>query len=190
MRPGRTAVLAATVLVVSAVLAGCSVPDQSQPDIINGSGAAVRPSPVSQPATPTSAQMQVYFVNNSNQVEAVDRSKPVAQLSTAIAALLAGPTSQEIAAGMSSAIPVGTTLDSARRSGSTAALDFSDALASVSGREQLLAFAQIVLTAESLSAVDRVQISIAGQVVNAPEPDGTLAQGPVTRNDYASLVSH
>lgn len=174
---------------MAALLAACGVPDQKQPDIINGSRPAARPSAVSHPPTPTSAELRVYFVDNSNQVVAVTRPNPVGGLATAVATLLAGPTSQEIAAGLSTAIPVGTTLTSVHQTGSTADLDFSDALASVTGREQLLAFAQIVVTADSLADVDRVRISIAGQEVNAPEPNGTLAQGPVTKDDYASLVS-
>lgn len=189
MKPTRCCALGVTVLACTAILAACAVPDQAQPDVINGARLSVRPSAVSHPARPTSAVMYVYYVSESNQVVAVTRSDPVAGLSGAMTALLAGPTSQEIAAGISSAIPVGTRADAVRLSGATALLDFSDALASVSGREQLLAFAQIVLTADSLPGVDGVQISIAGQVVNAPEPNGTLAQGPVTKADYASLVS-
>lgn len=176
-------------MLAGAILTACAVPDQSQPDIINGSQPVGRPSAVSHPGTPTAVRISVYLVNSSNQLTAVMRPDSVAGLSTAVSALLAGPTGQEQAAGLSSAIPVGTTLNSVRRSGSTADLDFSDALASVSGREQLLAFAQIVLTADSLAEVDRVRISIAGQEVNAPEPNGTLAQGPVTKSDYASLVT-
>ncbi|HET6965376.1 MAG TPA: GerMN domain-containing protein [Acidimicrobiales bacterium] len=189
MRPPRAAVGWLSALVAGALLTACAVPDQSQPDIINGSRPVGRPSAVSHPGSPAAARIEVYLVSGSNQLTAVSRPDPSSGLSTAVAALLAGPTSQEQAAGLSSAIPVGTTLNSVRQSGSTADLDFSDALASVSGREQLLAFAQIVLTADSLTQVDRVRISIAGQEVNAPEPNGTLAQGPVTKSDYASLVA-
>lgn len=172
-----------------AILTACAVPDQSQPDIITGSHPVGRPSAVSHPGSPAAVRISVYLVNSSNQLAAVTRPDSTAGLSTAINALLAGPTGQEQSAGLSSAIPVGTTLKSVRQSGSTADLDFSDALASVSGKEQLLAFAQIVVTADSLTQVDRVRISIAGQEVNAPEPNGTLAQGPVTKSDYASLVA-
>lgn len=189
MRRSRAGLAPTAALAIATLLAGCAVPDQSRPDIISQSQVASRPSAVSRPATPASIQMQVYFVNSSNQVTAVSRSNHVADLATAISALLAGPTNQEIGAGISSAIPPGTTLHSFHQSGSTADLDFSDALASVSGHEQLLAFAQIVLTADSLVDVGRVQISIAGQVVNPPEPNGTLAQGPVSRNDYLSLIA-
>lgn len=188
MRSTRRARLP-VVVVASLLLSGCQIPDQTRPDIFNGSPLAGRPSAVSAPAAPTSAVIRVYFVNGSNQVVAETRSAGDATLSTSIAALLAGPTSQESAAGISSAIPTGTRLDSVHQSGTTAILDFNDALASVSGREQVLAFAQIVVTADSLAAVDRIQVSIAGQVVNAPEPDGTLAQGPVTMSQYASLLA-
>lgn len=189
MRRWQPAGLIAAAAALSSVLTACAVADQSQPEIIKAAQPEARPSAVSRPATPTSAIIQVYFVDPSNHVKAVFRSDPAAGLSTDIAALLAGPTGQESADGLTSAVPVGTSLDSVHQSGSTAILDFTDQLASVSGHEQLLAFAQIVLTADSLPDVERVQITIAGQPVNAPEPNGTLAPGPVTKADYASLVS-
>lgn len=184
-RPLHVAAVAAAV----ALLAGCAVPDQRSPDIISGSRPAAQPSPASQPLNPTSSRVALYFVNGANKLSPVLRSNPAMGLATTVDALLAGPTNQEIAAGLSSAVPVGTKLDYARLDGSTASLGFSNELASVSGREQLLAFAQIVVTADSLPSVDRVEISVGGQAVNAPERNGTLAQGPVSRSDYASLIN-
>lgn len=183
------AAMSGLALCAAGLLSACGMPNQDKPDLLGGSRPASRPSAVSRPATPTSAHLTLYFVDSANRVVAVTRSNPTASLSAAVSMLLAGPTSEESAAGVSSAIPVGAAIDSVRQSGTTAALDFSDALASVSGREQLLAFAQIVLTADSLPQVDRVEISIDGQQVNAPEPNGTLAQGPVSKLDYSSLVS-
>lgn len=189
MNSRRFSALAAAAVAAASLLAGCAVPDQSQPDIISSSRAAAQPTAVSLPPTKTSTRVALYFVNGSNLLTAVYRSNPVGGLERTVTALLAGPTNQDIASGLTSAIPVGTKLESARMSGSTASLDFSQALASVSGREQLLAFAQIVVTADSLPNVARVAISVGGQAVNAPEPGGTLAQGPVTRADYAALIT-
>jgi len=189
VRAIRNAVAATVLFGIAVAAASCGIPDQGRPDLINGSQPSVRPSAVSRPATPSSLEIRAYFINASNQVVAVTRADPVATLSTAISALLAGPTDHESAGGISSAIPVGTKLNSAHQSGQTASLDFSDDLASVSGHEQLLAFAQIVLTADSVPGVAQVEVSIAGQAVNAPKPDGSLAQGPVTENDYRSLVA-
>lgn len=180
----RTVVLLALAL---SLAAGCSVPDQQRPDILGPSGAVPQRSAASEPAIPASSAVAVYFVK-AESLAPVARPDGVSSLDTTITELLAGPTAQELAAGLTSAIPEGTKLDSAKVVGRTAFLGFSDQLASITGREQLLAFAQIVVTSDSLPGIDRVEISVGGQPVNPPEPNGTLAQGPVTKADYAVLL--
>lgn len=169
-------------------LASCAVPDEHKPVIIDNSHSAPQRSTVPKPVTPKSARLDVYFVGSDSKLVPVERSDSFVGLNNAIGELLAGPTSTDLSAGLTSAVPVGTKLVYSSISGSTARLDFSDSLASISGHEQLLAFAQIVFTSTSIPGVSLVEISVAGQPVNAPEPDGTLAQGPVSAADYSSLL--
>lgn len=180
----------ATALALTLGLSACSIPDQSRPDVIGPVPSTTQPPAVVKAATPTSAHVTTFLVGNDAHLVAVRRSDPYDGLNVAVGELLAGPTSGEVAKGLTSAIPVGTKLSYSNISGSTADLDFSSELASVSGHEQLLAFAQIVETAVSIPGITFVRVSVAGQVVNAPEPDGTLAQGPVTGSDYSSLLLH
>ncbi|HVA74799.1 MAG TPA: GerMN domain-containing protein [Acidimicrobiales bacterium] len=169
-------------------LASCAVPDEHSPVIIQGAQSPPHRPAVPKPATPSSTKLTVYFVGNDSALVAVDRSDSYPGLNNAIGELLAGPTSAEVSGGLTSAVPVGTKLVYSSISGSTAHLDFSDSLASISGHEQLLAFAQIVVTSASIPGVSLVEISVAGEPVNAPKPDGTLAQGPVSAADYSSLL--
>lgn len=185
-----TAAVAAVGLSVLATLAGCSIPDQSSPQVIGGVTATTRVKADPRPATPASARLTTWFVDSRGRLVPVSRSDPYGGLNVAIGELLAGPTSSEVGGGLTSAVPVGTKLIYSSISGSTASIDFSSELASVSGHEQLLAFAQIVETADAIPGVSAVEVSVAGQAVNAPQPDGSLAQGPVTASTYTSLLAH
>lgn len=180
----RTAVVAVTTM----CLASCAVPDEHSPVIVGSGHSTPKRSAIPKAAAPSSARLTVYLVGNDSELVPVARSDSYLGLNNAIGQLLAGPTSTEVSDGLTSAVPVGTKLVYSSISGSTAHLDFSDSLASISGHEQLLAFAQIVVTSASIPGVSLVEISVAGEPVNAPKPDGTLAQGPVSAGDYAGLL--
>ncbi len=186
-RPVLWAGLGALLLAAGA----CGVPTQKSPVAI-GNPTSSAPTTSTLPTTVTGpggsavSTVTVYFVRANARLVPVTLTG--AGLPGAVDLLLAGPTRSEIAAGIESALPAGTRLLSATRSGALARLDFTSTLASVSGQEQLLAFGQIVATATSVPGVGSVQVTVTGQDVNAPLPDGSLATGPVTRADYASLL--
>lgn len=182
----RIAVAAAT---ASLLASACGVADQRSPVGISGVNLPSPPSTVAGSASEPGRRVRVYFVANSDTLIPVVRSDPVGDVSAAVRELLAGPTRKEVAAGISSAVPSGTKLLSAQLAAGTATLDFTNPLTSLTGHEELLAFAEIVTTADGSPGVDQVVIDVAGQPVNAPEPNGTLAQGPVSAADYANLIS-
>lgn len=178
---------------LAALASGCGLPDQTSPSIVSGAHLAPQQR-ASAPATtvpllPSRLPTTLYFISaDSSHLVAAKQFDAHTGLAAAIGSLLAGPTSSESAAGLSTAIPDKTKLDSSSLHGPLAYLDFSKSLASVSGQEQLLAFAQIVVTATSVPGVQEVLIAVGKQVVSAPLSDGTLAQGPVGRASYASLI--
>ena len=51
-----------------------------------------------------------------------------------------------------------------------------------------LEVAQIVLTATSVPGVDAVLLELAGEPIEAPLPDGELADRPLTAQDYATAT--
>lgn len=185
--PGRK--LKATLLAAAVALSSCGVGDQKTPVEISGEHIPAPPSTVAGATRNVGRRVRVYLVANSDKLIPAVRSDPVGDVGAAVRDLLAGPSRSEVAAGITSAVPDGTKLISAQLSGGTARLDFSEPLTSLTGHEELLAFAQIVATACASPGVDQVVIYVAGQPVNAPEPNGTLAQGPVTAADYDSLLT-
>lgn len=178
----------ALLVALAVTITGCGIPDQSSPVPIDNARLPPERSAASLPRTPTSTSVTLYFVNTGNRLLAVTHTAAYKGLNATIGGLLDGPTQQETSSGATSAIPAGTKLISSSVNGSVAQLDFSNVLASVSGQEQLLAFAQIVATATTIPGINAVQVAVAGQSVNAPLPDGTLAQEPVTRSNYTSLL--
>ena len=91
------------------------------------------------------------------------------------------------AAGSRTAISPQTTLRSARLDGDTAVVDLSGALVEVGGQEQILAVAQIVLTATAVPGVGQVRFLLEGQAVEIPRADGTLTAETLRATDYQSL---
>ncbi len=135
-----------------------------------------------------SAGLSVFLVKGSGVI-AVRRIGPAGSLETALDLLLAGPVKEELDAGVRTAITPGTRLHSARLDGSTAVVDLTAAFVDVGGEEQILAVAQVVLTATAVAGVEQVRVALDGNDVEIPLFDGTLAQRPLTAADYTPLVA-
>ncbi|MDE3206224.1 MAG: GerMN domain-containing protein [Acidobacteriota bacterium] len=170
------------------MLSGCAIPNDRSPVALNQTVASTSTSTTLGRPGSDSSRLTIYLIGPDGLLVARLRPDPSTTVATAVQDLLAGPTDTETADGLTSALPSGTRLEHARVTGSTAVLDFNESLASSSGKEQLLAFAQIVLTAVAVKGITHIEISVAGQTVNAPEPNGTLAEGPVNGLVYAGLL--
>jgi hypothetical protein len=123
------------------------------------------------------------------QLRAVTRD--VAQApSSALAALLAGPTSNEQTVQLRSAIPEGTELRSATFvAPGTVTVDVSADLFEATGDELIDAIAQIVFTASAVERVERVQVVVDGEPKQLPRGDGQLVAGPLTVFDFPERVA-
>lgn len=135
---------------------------------------------------PASRAHQVFFVHDT-RLEGVSRALALTSVTDLIGALLAGPSSSDVAAGLRTAVPAGTALRGATRDGSTVTLDLSDALLQVRGQEQTLAIAQIVFTSTAAPGVRFVRLRLDGQPLQVPRGDGTLSD-TVSRGDYRVLA--
>lgn len=105
-----------------------------------------------------------------------------------VSSLLAGPTSGEAAAGLSTAVPSSTLLVDASVEGGTATLDLSAEFTSAGGDREIAAVAQLVLTVTELPGVTAVRFLIDGSPIPVPRGDGSLAQDPVTASDYGRFL--
>jgi sporulation and spore germination protein/immunoglobulin-like protein involved in spore germination len=141
---------------------------------------------------PTTEGMAAYFLLDSEfggpflvPVWDADAST----LEDAMAALLAGP--EEVLAGtafdrtgLSSALPVGTTLHSASVDGSTAVVDLSSTFDDGGGSAGMQArLAQVVYTATQSEGVEDVELRIEGEVVEVFSNEGITLSQPLTRFD-------
>lgn len=107
---------------------------------------------------------------------------PAALAAAALAALLAGPTEAEQAAGLVSAIPAGTRLRNVQVRDGVVIADFTAELESGGGSASMLGrFWQIVYTATQFPQAPRVRILIDGQERTAMGGEGVIIDHPISR---------
>ena len=111
------------------------------------------------------------------------------RLGVLLSALAAGPTEQEMARRLSTALPPGVALSVTGIDGATATIDLSGAAPLPSGIASRRAVAQMVLTATSLPGVEAVLLTSDGKPVEAPLPSGALTDAPLLPADYAVFLT-
>jgi spore germination protein GerM len=173
------------VLLVTA-FAGCGVRGESSPTKLDDIALPAETVPREARPDGEGPSTVVYFVQEEH-LTAVERDVP-ATLSGAIRSVLQGPRATELASGLRSAIPAGTTLSAVDLSDGTATIDLSDDFRSVVGPEQVLALAQLVYSATEITGVSLVRFSIEGDPIDAARGDGSLSSTAVGRSDYANAV--
>lgn len=177
------------VAVTLTVGAACGIPSDESPTVLPGGviTPAVAPSePAGQPAAEVEASV---FLVQAEQLVKVVRDAQSGSLWNALDLLLAGPREAELAAGLRTAISPQTALRSARLDRDTAVVDLNAALVEIGGQEQILAVAQIVLTATAVPGVRQVRFLLEGQAVEIPRADGTLTSEALRPEDYRGLVT-
>ncbi len=178
---------------IATAAAACGIPHDPRPTILPGGVVNPALAPVDgQPqARDGTARPEVnaeIFLVQAEHLVAVRRSTSGHDLAGALNLLLKGPTEAEFGTGIRSAISAQTTLRSARVDGDTAVVDLSGALVDVGGQEQILAVAQLVLTATAVPGVAQVRFLLEGQAVEVPRADGTLTSETLRTTDYAGLL--
>jgi spore germination protein GerM len=103
-------------------------------------------------------------------------------------ALLRGPSTDELDEGYSSAIPATVTLLGASERPPFLYVDVTDELTDLSGPGLLQALAQLVYTGSELEGVDRVQITVNGEVIAWPKANLESSTEPLSTYDYPSSV--
>lgn len=133
----------------------------------------------------------VYFTRGE-QVAAVPRRVPrVARIgAAAMEQLLAGPTTDEAAAGYATQIPAGTRLRGLTITDRVATVDLSGAFESGGGTLGLtLRLAQVACTLDAFPTVDGVRFALDGEVVDVFSGDGLIVDEPVACGDYIQVSS-
>lgn len=189
----RLVVLAAVLL----GLAACGVPGDSTPRAIEAENVpfdllapTAEATTTTQPSAFTqTAGVTIYLADADGRLQPARRqvSAP-ASVRKSIEALLGGPTEEE-ADRLSTAITSETKLlDVQGPDDGLVILDLSRQLLDITGRQQILALAQVVWTATSLPSVDRVLFKFEGEQAEVQNGDGTLTSSPLSRRSYRDLI--
>ena len=164
--------------------AAVTAPPSPMPSVASSPVSPVISGPPS--VAPTST---IYLVSNNALVAEFRPRNQTSTLDRLIRTLLQGPTDAEASRGISTAINTSPTLNRITIVNSIATIDLSKSFADIRPPDQVLAAAQVVMTAVSFPGVDAVQISLDGQPASLPLADGTVATQPLTYWDYASLLA-
>lgn len=144
------------------------------------------PSPSSTPHV--ASTVGVYFLHGE-RVQPVARTAHGAGVAAeAVRELLAGPTSAELAAGLTTTIPAGTALRGVTLRSGLATVDMSARFGSGGGSLSMTArVAQVVFTLTRFPGVERVAFRLDGRAVTSLGGEGIDLSRPVTRQDYEDL---
>jgi spore germination protein GerM len=191
-----------------AVLTSCAVPSSgsyqkvSSADIPFGLDAPQTTIPQTTTTVPDSTSTEslpiavsepidLFFISNSRIIKVQRNVASPANPSQALSSLVEGPSTSPEFVGLRTALPTTFTakVDVTR---GVAQVDATRAfLNSLSGLDQKLAIAQIVLTLTSRPGVGQVLFSVEGKFISVPRGRGdSVASGiAVTFDDYATLVN-
>ncbi len=196
-------ILALTLGVTALTLLGCGYGDEVKDGgpVTTVLGTDTTPSTTVEPGggggstTSTTAaettQLSVYFTYNEH-VQAVHRQVPAttAVAAAALQALLEGPTPEETALGVFSAVPKGTLQLGVDIKDGVATVDLSREYESGGGSLSMgLRLAQVVYTLTQFPTVDSVQFKLDGEPVEVFGGEGFILDHPVGRADYEDSLT-
>jgi len=200
-RNGRRSAAALAIAAVLAGAAGCGVPG-------NGSTRAIAPDdvpkrllqpranmplPSPSPVGPIVTVPRVFFLNADDQLVATPLPVEPAGVTpvegAVLAALAAGPTEEQRARGLASALGPEVGLRLVEVLDGTARVEVAPSSRSPAADRLPLAVGQVVLSVTSVDGVDRVLLTHGGRPVEAPLPGGAQTSSPLVAADYASLVA-
>lgn len=174
-------------LAVSLVLVACGIPVEAEPESVE----VQMPSPDEDrpPAPGEQAGVSMYLVRDETLVHVTRDLPSPPSLTIIFESLLDGVTETERMQNLRTAIPPGTETMAVTEEDSVLAIDLNSEFAAVGGEEEILAVAQIVLTATSIEGIDLVAFQLEGVPTDVPVANGALSVDPVGAADYSTLVA-
>jgi len=135
-----------------------------------------------------SGESEIYLVtgNGPRQLRSVNRDAGTRL--ALLEAVIAGPTENESAALLSSALPPDTSVNAVRQVGTVLYIDLSADIADLSGDGLLLAVAQLVHTADRIDGIETVQLTVADERFPWPRSDGSATTGLLRTYDFPGLA--
>ncbi|MBO4207009.1 GerMN domain-containing protein [Micromonospora echinofusca] len=179
-------------LTVVAVLAGCGVPTDEGPRVVQPPpGPFAFPGPVEPTATGTGAGVgeTLCLVRDDRLVPVRRRADRPSTPQEQLGHLLAGPSAAERDRGLGSALPGAVTTASVTVTGTAARVVVDEAGGETGRSDEVLAYGQIVCTLTDGPDVTTVSFVRDGSPLEVPRADGSLSTEPLTRADYVPLIS-
>ena len=167
-----------------------TTPDTAEPTTTAPAPAASTTSPTTTTSAPALVDVKVYFLRGE-RLAIVHRQVPgPAVLRGALTELLAGPTAAELADGLITVIPAGTTLLDLDLAGGLATVDLNSAYESGGGSLSMMArLAQVVFTATQFDNSDRVSFRLDGEPIDSLGGEGIVVDEPQTRATMERAIS-
>ncbi|HEV7535744.1 MAG TPA: GerMN domain-containing protein [Acidimicrobiia bacterium] len=138
-------------------------------------------------ASPT--ERATLFLVQGERLAPVQRELPApVSVESVLEALAAGPTATEVELGLRTALLTPKLVSSGGVSGGIATIDLGQPFTEISGRDQIVALAQIVSTVTGLPGVGRASFTLGGNPVGVLRGDGAVTNESVSRDDYATLA--
>lgn len=171
---------------LSVLLVACGVPAEDEAELLMIE--MDQPPEIEEPQPQDLAAVSVYLIRDAVLVP-VTRDLPVpTTLEKTLQSLLSRVSQPEERANLRTSIPPGTRLLGVEVTNGVARVDLSSDFASVGGEEEILAVAQIVLTATSADGVNSVEFELEGVPTDVPVAGGALSVEPVGADQYDQLI--
>ncbi|MEU4555340.1 sporulation and spore germination protein [Micromonospora violae] len=178
------------VLAGAALLTGCSIPTDDAPRVVQAPrGPSHSSAPVDTTAPPGRAAETLCFVRDNRVISFVRRVDQPPTIEDQLRHLLAGPTAAERATDLTSALPGAVNAAGVTVTGREARVVVDTPGEDAGRSDEVLAFGQIVCTLTSRDDVTTVTFSRDGRPLGVPRADGSLSEQPLTRADFAPLIS-
>lgn len=189
LRP-RPAILG--VFVVAVVSASACVNTQNAPKLARDEqvpfGLLKRDAPALVPSTNARQHEAVTlcFIEGNKLTTVEAQLTTPASLDDVVTALVDPPSTDP--RGLRTAIDQAGLVSTVRLQAGVVQVDLNDRVGLLGGDNQLLAVAQLVCTLTLRPGVGQVAFAIGGTPIEVPRADGSLTAGPVSRDDYGSLL--
>jgi hypothetical protein len=178
---------ALAVVVVAMLLAACGVEAQDQAQELDPESVPfdlLDPEAPGVSVPPMGNFFVIFLVEGGELIDATRAVRARPTVARALKVLERGPTSDEFAAGITTAIPPGSEIRRVTVRNHTAIVDVSERFEENVRGQEALALAQVVYTATGLEGVNRVRFRLEGEPTVVPRGNGTQTSRPVDRNDY------
>ncbi len=178
----------AALLALGLLATGCGVPEDDGPRALDRSVAPFQAYVPEAAPEPQGDRPVALFLVTADRLQRTERRIETPAPGRVLRQLLEGPTSQELAAGLTTAIPATVTLESLSMSSDIAIVSLAGLQQEQIRTDQLTAFAQIVATLDDLPGVEGVRFRSGGADLEVPRGDSSLTDGPLKAADYPELL--